>query len=345
MIIENIYAMILFLIINKNFESFLDTTFGLIITNFIISLFTMIFAKTKMVTKLYKWLLDLTDKLKKMQIMPLCLILVIILNIADMTIYYTIKFQYLVIFNVLIIIVCFTIAIYSLRTQNKYNKVSDKYNIAINSLNEYEKMMTNYRIANHENKNLLLTIRTMIVNKEKKIPEYIDSLIQCKYEDNEKLLFEMNVIPSGGLRATIYSEILKIKENNISYNLNIDKNLRTIDLIELNTNTIIDICKIIGVFIDNAIEETINIKNGEIGISLYVEENNIIIKVSNNYRGNIEISKIYSSGYTTKGNGHGYGLPLVKRIVDNNKCFENDTEISKTVFSQILKINLKKDNK
>ena len=36
------------------------------------------------------------------------------------------------------------------------------------------------------------------------VKDYIDI-------ENEKLLLEMSVIPSGGLRATIYSEILKIK--------------------------------------------------------------------------------------------------------------------------------------
>lgn len=65
------------------------------------------------------------------------------------------------------------------------------------------------------------------------------------------------------------------------------------------------------------------------------------IKVSNNYRGNIEVDKIYDEGYTTKGDGHGYGLALVKKIVNSNSMFENMTEITKDLFSQILMIKYK----
>jgi len=203
-------------------------------------------------------------------------------------------------------------------------------------------MMSKYRIENHKNKNLLLTIRAMIVNKEKDIPKYIDSIVKDKYEDNEKLLLQMNVIPSGGLRATIYSEILKIKDNKINYYLNIDKRLKTIDLIEMDTDQTIDICKIIGVFIDNAIEEVKKLKTKNIEISLYLEDDKLNIKVSNNYKDKINIDKIFDAGYTTKGKGHGFGLALVKKITENNQKIVNRIEISKDVFSQIISIKYKK---
>ena len=169
-------------------------------------------------------------------------------------------------------------------------------------------------------------------------------MIEDKYEDDEKLLFKMAVIPSGGLRASIYSEIMKIKDNNINYSLDIDKKLRTIDLIELDTNAIVDICKIIGVFIDNAIDETKKLKKKNIEISLYLEKGKLNIKVSNYYKGNIDINKISNPGYTTKGKGHGYGLSLVKEIVKNNNLFENKVQINRDLFSQILIIKYKKSH-
>ena len=163
-----------------------------------------------------------------------------------------------------------------------------------------------------------------------------------KYEDNEKLLFKTSVIPSGGLRATIYSEILKIIDNKIQYSLNIDKNLKTIDFIEMDTDSIIDICKIIGIFIDNAIDEVQYLKEKNILISIFLEGDFLCIKVSNNYGRIIDINKIFDEGYTTKGKGHGYGLFLVKKIIEKNKNFEIKTEISKNYFSQTLFIKHKK---
>lgn len=333
---EFVYAIVLAIILGGETEKLISSSFGTFTTNTIISIMLIFIINLKITKKLYLKLLDTIDKINYIQLSLLCIVGMLILNILVVNSYNTIKLQYILIFNIVLVIAVLLIIFYSFKTQNKYNKVSDRYNIAIKSLNDYEDMMTKYRIANHENKNLLLTIRAMIINKEKEIPKYIDSMIEEKYMDDEKLFFDMSVIPSGGLRATIYSEILKIKERKIKYSLNIDRKLKTVDLINLDTNAVIEICKIIGVFVDNAIEAVNGLRQKNIAIELYMDDNDLCIKVSNNYKGSIDISKISDEGYTTKGEGHGYGLSLVKRIIDNNGLFENKTEISKNIFSQIL---------
>lgn len=341
---EFLYVIIFTTLFSDIAEQVIKSLFGSVLVNFIVAIISVIIVRSKVVQKFFNYILKITEKIKLYQLILFCSVGILFLNIFVISAYSDIDFKYWVSINIVLTLVLFAIVLYSLKTQNKYNKVSDKYNIATKSLTDYENMMTKYRIANHENKNLLLTIRAMILNKEKDIPKYIDTIIEDKYEDDEKLLFNMAVIPSGGLRATIYSEILKIKDNNINYSLDIDKKLKTIDLIELDTNTIVDICKIIGVFIDNAIDEVKKLKTKNIGIYLYLENKNLYIKVSNNYKAKIDIDRINNEGYTTKGKGHGYGLPLVKEIVDNNKLFENEMEISKDTFSQLLIIKLKNHN-
>ncbi len=338
---EFLYAIILFLLFGNEANKTVDTILGNFATNIVISILLLIFIRFKFIKKIYNSLLKATDKINPIQLGLFCTVGMLILNMALYWTYTEVKIEYILMFNVAITFFVLFIIFYSFKTQNKYNKVSNKYNIAIKSLNDYEDMMTKYRVANHENKNLLLTVRAMVINGDKDIPKYIDSIIEDKYLDDEKLLFDVSSIPSGGLRATIYSEILKIKENNINYSLNMDRNIRSVDLIELDTDTIIDICKIIGVFIDNSIEAVKKLKRKNIDISLYVEDQSLCIKVSNNYEGNVDISKINNAGYTTKGKGHGYGLPLVQNIVNNNSIFENKTEISKRVFSQVLVIKYK----
>ena len=325
-------------------EQTMNTIFAQFITNISVSAILIIFMQFKFVHKVYNLFLILTDRIRTRQLIVFCLIGMLILNILIMGSYYKIQFEYFILINASLISFVLILIVYMFMAQNNYNKVSDQYNIAKTSLVDYENMMTKYRVANHENKNLLLTVRAMAVNEEKNIPEYIDSIIENKYEDDERLLFEMGVIPTGGLRATIYSEILKIKENKIDYNLNIDRKISTIDLIELNTNTIIDICKVLGVFIDNSIEAVKRLKQKYINIDMYIIDNKLCIKVSNNFSGKIDISRINDEGYTTKGKGHGYGLPLVKEIINNNSNLEHETELNKKVFSQILKITYKKNH-
>lgn len=341
---EFIAVFILSLILGNSIEIFIRSIFGNLLINVFVGIISILIINFKFVLKLFNYVLRITERIKTVQLIIFCLIIILSLNIYVISAYHNIDFRYWISINIILMIVLFIIVLYSIKTQNNFNEVSDQYNVAIKSLNDYETMMTKYRIANHENKNLLLTIRAMIVNKQKDIPKFIDTMIENKYEDDEKLLFDMIVIPSGGLRATIYSEILKIKENNIKYSLNIDKKLKSIDLIKLDTTTIVDICKIIGVFIDNSIDEVKSLRNRNIDISLYICKNKLNIKVSNNYKSKIEIEKINNEGYTTKGKGHGYGLSLVKKIIDTNNLLENKMELSKGVFSQILVIKYKKSH-
>ena len=311
------YLVCLFLGMEKT-VMFFETFIGVCVMDLIVAAISILIVNIKFVKKLYNKFISITNKINNNQLIIICMITMLFFNIFVINVYYKLNFQYWVMANILFIFVLFVVMLFSLKTQNKFNKVSDKYNIAIKSLNDFEDMMSKYRVANHENKNLLLTIRAMILNKEEDIPNYIDSIIEEKYEDDEKLLFKMAVIPTGGLRATIYSSILKIKENNINYDLIIDNNVKTVDLIELDTTTTIDICKIIGVFIDNAIDETKKLKDKNIVINLYLENDKFHIKISNGIKSKVEIDKIYDEGYTTKSKGHGYGLALVKNIIKNN---------------------------
>jgi len=342
LISETIIVLLLTLLFKSYYMTIIQSPLCIFITNIFVAMCSVFIVRLKFIHKLYEKILIVTDKIKLTQLVIFCLLAVITLNIFAMNAYYKLEFKYWIFISIILILIFCSITIYSFKTQNSFNKVNDKYNIAIKSLKDYEDMMTKYRITNHENKNLLLTVRAMILNKEKDIPTYIDSIVENKYNDDEKLLFEMNVIPSGGLRATIYSEILKIKEHKISYNLIIDRKIKMVDLVELDTNTIIEVCKIIGVFIDNAIEAVDSLKEKYIEINLFVERNYLNIKVSNTFEGTIDIDKINNPGYTTKGRNRGNGLALVKNIVNNNKIFENINEINNNIFSQILTIKHKK---
>ena len=53
----------------------------------------------------------------------------------------------------------------------------------------------------------------------------------------------------------------------------------------------------------------------------------------------IDINKLTSFGYTTKGNEHGIGLYLVNQIIKHNKIFELNTKVDNQFFVQHLKIH------
>lgn len=45
-----------------------------------------------------------------------------------------------------------------------------------------------------------------------------------------------------------------------------------------------------------------------------------------------------NDGFSTKGNNRGYGIPLIKDIVNKNKDFELDLKTKDNIFTAILNV-------
>ena len=251
-------------------------------------------------------------------------------------------------YNVLLILIVLflMIAVYTIvvitmiRAFEQRSKIQVEYDILLTNLSEYENLLDKQRISNHENKNQLLVIKGMVDKNESNVSEYINSIIDTQYKDNDTLIIKTNRIPSGGLKGLIYYKMLTMKEKKINVNLEVDRSLRDLDFSTIPVKTHQELCKIVGVLLDNAIQALENSTNKEINIFLEYVDNEFIIKISNTYDGNIDLDKIDSAGYTTKGKGHGYGLSLVKNIIRDNKVFKNERELNGKLFSQIIKLNI-----
>ena len=148
-------------------------------------------------------------------------------------------------------------------------------------------------------------------------------------------------IPEGGLRATIYSKLCLMDKLKIKYNLNISREVRTTDLIKLDEDLVLKICKILGVFLDNAVEAVKALKKKEISIDVYTLDGKLCIDITNNFKGNLDLDKISNAKYTTKGDGHGYGLTLVNNLLEEEpNRLENEKSINRDTFTQTLKIKM-----
>ena len=275
------------------------------------------------------------------------IILITISVVMFSIIFYLCQFSYnpkVIQIVVLVMVIIYTIAILvTLNEFNQKNRIQSEYDILLKNLIEYENLLDLQRVTNHENKNQLLVIKGMVDKGESNTSEYINSIIDTQYKDNDAIIYKTNRIPSGGLRGLIYYKILTMKEKKINSNLDVDRSLNELDFDNIPIKTNQELCKIVGVFLDNAIQAVSELKKKEIDIYLKYENDELYIKVSNNYSGVIELDKIDNSGYTTKGKGHGYGLSLVKGIIRENACFKNDREIHGKMFSQIIRLKINED--
>ncbi len=211
-------------------------------------------------------------------------------------------------------------------------KLEREYDSVMQYVSTLEKCMDNYRIERHENTNQLLTIKSMVNNNVKKATEYINSVLNEPEEEENKWVNKLIKIPSGGLKGLLYYKLLKMKEANIETNISVSNNLTLLNFEKIDIESYKKLCRMVGVFLDNAIEAAAACKNKKIGIEFYTEEKEIVLRISNTFEGKMESSK--------KGKGRGFGLRLVKKILSSSTAFSHKKAIINDYYTQMLKIKI-----
>lgn len=238
--------------------------------------------------------------------------------------------------NLLFMISIILIIVIILKNESKYEQLKEENRQMLNYVTKYEKIITAQGKTNHEFKNQLMVIRGYAQMHSDKIIEYIDEIVEDSNKAGSYLISQLNNFPDGGIKGLLYYKLSIMEDENIKYSINVEKGVKT-KLKTLSTNNYKNITKILGVLLDNAIDASKKSKHKKINISVIKDNKNIIFKIYNTYKGKIDIEKV-GTGYTSKGKGHGYGLRLVKDIINEDKLFNISHNLEDNYFVSSLYI-------
>ena len=237
-------------------------------------------------------------------------------------------------------IITFIVGYFSEKTRN--NRLKYKYDELHNYAKTYETELAEKSKAQHEYRNQLIIVKNLIDSDTKEASLYIEKIL--KKDLNSKNLYWLNKlinIPYGGLKGLLYYKIMEMVNKKFEIYINISEELRKKSLWKIYEENAQDITRIIGVYIDNAIEAASISEDKFFILDVLYENNNIEFVFSNTYTNNIDINKIDKEGYSSKGKGRGYGLSLVKDILDNNSNLSQEREINGKFYVQKLIIKTK----
>ena len=213
----------------------------------------------------------------------------------------------------------------------------------INYLNMFVNMkkLTNKNMTIHEFKNQLIAIKGFIDEKDKNIDKYLDSLINDFKKIESKVLKNMEHIPSGGLKGLIYFKLGDLEEEKIKVCTNISPTIKKNIFDNMDPELYKDIIKIIGVYLDNAIEAARISEKKKIILEMFLHDKEFNFIFSNTYDGKIDINRLSEIGYSTKGKGKGYGLALADKIINKYDFIQQKREVINNLYIVYLTINLK----
>lgn len=340
MLVSEFLCMLLMVYYLKIESDFLLTN---LFANIIICSISLFFINIKKAKHKLEKLIDEIYIKKNKTIIVSLLLTFLTFSILTCTLYFNFPSAYTVLLNFILVIAFAFLALNSFHETNMNAKLTDDYEIVINELNDYEKMLKEKRKLLHNKENDLISIRGLIKGKNKEALEYIDAALNDNYTEDINVLNSVKYIPFGGLQGLIYKKVLKMQDNKINVILNVNKNIRKVKITGDNGLHNKTTCTIVGILLDNACEAAINSKQKIVNIQVFKEKSEFIIKIENSYKGTGDMSRIDEQGYSTKGKDRGFGLDFVKEEVSKHKWLVNERIINADIFTQILKIKISND--
>lgn len=214
--------------------------------------------------------------------------------------------------------------------QNSYDNLQEY-------MAQIEELYQNLRIFKHDYANIMVSMVGYIeANDMEGLKEYYDKQIYPisnqlnKAKDVIARLHNVNIIE---LKSLISTKINYALELNIEVNLEITEKIQ-----EINIKSV-DLVRIIGILLDNAIEACQDCEHPSIDFSIVKMNNDITFIIKNTYaKQDIDYSKLGCIGVSSKGERRGTGLYNIKSITNEYENVVMDTEYEEGYFTQLLEI-------
>ncbi len=335
---ELICSFVLAIILGQHSISLSSNPIFTISINMIIFLFSFILSKINIIKKISNSIIEwYNENEKKFTIFIFLAFLIVITFVLYNNFIKVLPSSLLIVTNLFCIgVFVFVLGYFKEKTNN--NRITSEYERLLNYVKVYEQTIDEKSKKQHEYKNQLILISGMV--KTKKVKDYINDLINEEQDDkNVELIRKIQYLPQGGLKGLIYYKVEEMINRGIDVYVDISPKLDDKKVKKVIKDNLHDISKIMGVYLDNAIEAVNEADKKYIVIDASVEKGNIIFSFSNTYKGCVNLSKLDKEGYTTKGNGKGYGLSLVKDIINKKKdIFSSERQVNGPYYVQKLYI-------
>ncbi len=212
----------------------------------------------------------------------------------------------------------------------------------LENMNKYtenlEVMYNNLRSFKHDYVNIMASMTAYLdENKYEELKAYFHGNIipmQKNLTQNNDTINRLQNLKIIEIKSILYTKVLLAMNQNINTVVDIPDEITSV-----NIDTV-DLTRILGIYMDNAIEASMETDSPVINVNIGNIDGDIVIIISNNFvdKG-LSISQMQKKNITTKGEGHGIGLANVSEILKKYDNIFHDTSIDGCIFTQQLRIS------
>ncbi|MDU5337088.1 GHKL domain-containing protein [Enterococcus sp.] len=209
-----------------------------------------------------------------------------------------------------------------------------EYNIHQRYIEDLKNQYQGIREFRHDYVNLLTSIEYYIENDEfEALKTFFKTSVQkTKNLAGTDILHadELNKIDSLDIKSILTMKLLAAQEKNLNVQIEADEGIR----LNQKVDSVL-LIRILGILLDNAIEEVETIEGGKLLIGIFSVKGDTIFVIENTARQKIEPMQVLKQkGFSTKGEGRGLGLSNIDELTAMEPNILLETIISEQRFIQ-----------
>ena len=283
----------------------------------------------------------INHKLEKMQsksIIIFLILIIIVFTILAYSFYINFQINEKYIINILLLLIFIILLLIFLKERDNYNKLSTEYDSLFTYVQTFEDWIEKEQLNRHEYKNQLAVLRCL--TEEKKVKDKIDEILEDNINIEGQAVTQLKSLPKGGIKGLMYykAAIAQKKKINLTADVSIEQKGT---LAKLNEKEIRIVCKLIGIYFDNAIEAAEESKRKNISIEIYEFQDKVNIVFSNTFKKHRNMKDRNKKGVSSKGKGRGNGLYFAEKLIKENPWIEEKQDIIDKYYIQKISINKK----
>jgi len=220
------------------------------------------------------------------------------------------------------------------------HKAVENQSLAIYS-SSLEKNIDNIKHIKHDVKNIFLTMGNFVEQSgNTEMQDFYHKKISPFATDEiakNDLYSKLSQLNNEQLKAFMFYKISQAVERNIDVSLDVSVQCTSFESATELPMEFVDLVRILGILLDNSIEECMLFSDGSIHIKISQNDEMISYMIKNTIRSEIK-EKGIKSGISTKGKNKGNGLIIVRSIIENydfvslNSYFHEDSFVQNIVI-------------
>ncbi|EOS68470.1 hypothetical protein C818_03820 [Lachnospiraceae bacterium MD308] len=217
---------------------------------------------------------------------------------------------------------------------------------ALQDLQDYtrnlEAMYNSLRSFKHDYINILLSLSGYIDDCNMDgLKEFFDSKIFPTKNLIAKRDYKLNQLSNIDvleIKSLLSAKMIYAHESGIDVTIDIP------DRVESFLIDTVDLARILGIFLDNAIEATLETEQPQIGLNIVRNKAGVSIIISNHFRDNgVMLHELKQKGFSTKVGHQGIGLCNAQKIISSYDNVLLETTMQRNCFMQHIELTDRKE--